>query len=86
MLTPLAIAWLTVTVILAALSIYRSILVMREDDQLFISQAETALAAEYADRLRKIQHVEVFLKSFTAASGVLFVVMAAAWVYRGLNG
>ena len=86
MLTPLTIIWAGVTVMLAGLSIYRSILVMYEDDQLFIGKPETAVAAHYAARLSKIKHVETFLKVFTAASGGLLVLIAAMWFYRGLYG
>lgn len=86
MLTPLAVIWGAVTVVLAGLSIYRSILVMNEDAQLFIGKPEAALAAEYAGRLRKIKHIEAFLKVFTVASGGLLLLMAALWVYQGLYG
>ena len=86
MLTQMAVIWGAVTVVLAGLSIYRSILVMHEDDQLFIGKAEAALAAEYAGRLTKIKHIETFLKVFTAASAGLLLLMAALWVYRGLYG
>jgi hypothetical protein len=86
MLTPMMIFWAVITVVLAGLSIYRSILVMYEDDQLFIGSAEAALAAEYAGRLRKIQHVETVLKVFTVASGALFLATAGLWFYRGIFG
>jgi len=86
MLTPMMVTWAVVTVVLAGLSIYRSILVMHEDDQIFLDSAEAAFAAEYAERLRKILHVETYLKVFTAASGTLFLVAAAMWFYRGLYG
>jgi hypothetical protein len=86
MLTPMMIFWAVITVVLAGLSIYRSILVMYEDDQLFIGSAEAALAAEYAGRLRKIQHVETVLKVFTVASGALFLAIAGLWFYRGIFG
>lgn len=86
MLTQMMIVWGVVTVILAGLSIYRSILVMYEDDQIFIDNTEAALAAEYAARLRKIQHVETYLKVFTVTSGALFLTIAAMWFYRGLYG
>ena len=86
MLTPMMIFWAVITVVLAGLSIYRSILVMYENDQLFIGSAEAALAAEYAGRLRKIQHVETVLKVFTVASGALFLAIAGLWFYRGIFG
>jgi hypothetical protein len=86
MVTPTAIVWGVVTTVLVGLSIYRSILVMYEDDQIFIDKAEAALAAEYAGRLRKILHVEMYLKVFTVASGALFLAMAAMWFYKGLYG
>lgn len=86
MLTPLTYIWGSVTTVLAGLSIYRSILVMYEDDQLFIGKQEAAMAAHYAARLSKIKHVETFLKVFTAASGGLLLLIAAIWFYKGIYG
>ena len=86
MLTSMMIFWAVITVVLAGLSIYRSILVMYENDQLFIGSAEAALAAEYAGRLRKIKHIETYLKVFTVASGALFLAIAGLWFYRGIFG
>ena len=86
MLTPLTYFWGAVTTVLAGLSIYRSILVMYEDDQIFIGKQEAAMAAHYAARLSQIKHVETFLKVFTAASGGLLVLIAAIWFYKGIYG
>lgn len=86
MLTPLTMIWAAITLVVAGLAIYRSILVMYEDDQLFIGKPEAAVAALYAARLSKIKHVEAFLTLLTAASGGLLLLIAAVWVYQGLYG
>ena len=86
MVTPLTIIWAVVTTVLAGLSIYRSILVMYEDDQIFIDKPEAGVAAQYAARLSKIKHVETFLKVFTVASGGLLLLIVSIWFYQQLYG
>jgi hypothetical protein len=86
MLTTLSTIWVAVTVILVALSIHRSILVMREEDTIFLSEVESQTAAHYAGILRRLLRLEFVLKIFTFASGGLMLLIAALWVYQGLYG
>ena len=86
MLTTLSTIWVMVTVVLVALSIHRSILVMREDDQIFLAEAESQAAAHYAGILNRLKRLEFVLKIFTFSSGGLMLLIAALWVYQGLYG
>ena len=50
----LLIAWGIVTGILIILLIYRSTLTMKEDDQLFLDESSSAMAAEQRDLIAKV--------------------------------
>jgi predicted ABC-type exoprotein transport system permease subunit len=84
MLTTLSIIWVVVTVILVLLSIHRSILVMREEDTIFLSEAEASMRDHYAEILRRLRRLELVLKIFTFASGGLMLLIAVLWAYQGL--
>ncbi len=84
MLMPLSISWVGVTVVMIGLAIYRGVLVMHEDDQVFLDKAEAAFETESAQQLVKLKKVERVLKLTTALSAVLFVVVAGLWFYQGL--
>ena len=84
MLATLSIIWVVVTVILVLLSIHRSILVMREEDTIFLSEAEASMRNHYAEILRRLRRLELVLKIFTFASGGLMLLIAALWAYQGL--
>jgi hypothetical protein len=86
MLTTMIAIWAVVTVILVALSIHRSIFVMREEDTVFLSEAGRSTAAQYAQVLHKIQRLELVLKIFSFSSGGLMLLIAALWVYKNLYG
>jgi len=84
MLSTLIMIWVAVTVILVLLSIHRSILVMREEDTIFLSEGETRTAAHYADVLNRLKRTEVILKIVTFASGGLMVLIAILWVVQSV--
>ena len=86
MLTTLITIWVVVTVILVALSIHRSILVMREEDTITLSEAERSTAEQYAKILQRLKRVEFFLKILSFSSGGLMLVIAALWAYQHLYG
>ena len=86
MLTTMIAIWVVVTVILIALSIHRSIFVMREEDTIFLSKAERSTADEYAEILRRLKRLEFVLKIFSFSSGGLMLLIAALWVYQQLYG
>ena len=81
----LLIVWAVLTVVLIVLLIYRSTLSMHEDDQLFLDQAESHMAQEQTALLQRINRLTMPVRTLTAASGLLGLVLVAIWVYRGLN-
>jgi hypothetical protein len=75
------IAWLALTLILILLLIYRSTLVMHEDDQLFLNDSESHMAKEQNEVLSKLQKVQPWVRVFTGLSGLLALVLVGMWVY-----
>ena len=88
-LSPLMLLWITwsaVTVVLVGLVIYRAVVGIHEEDQLFLNRAQTAPEMEQALTLKRIHHLDLFIKGFGILSGVLLLVIAAIWVYGGFYG
>ena len=86
MLTTMIGIWTVVTVILIALSIHRSIFVMREEDTIFLSRGERSTKAECETIFRKLRRLEGVLKVVSFSSGALMFLIAAVWVYQRLYG
>jgi len=84
-MTILLIAWAGLTTVLVLLLIYRSTLTMHEDDQLFLSEAESQLEKEQVENTRRMDRVTPFVRLFGAASGLLILVIAGMWIYQGLT-
>ena len=77
--------WVVVTIILVALSIHRSIFVMREQDTIFLSKGERSTSDEYAKIFKRLKRLEVVLKTFFFSSGGLALFIAALWLYQRLS-
>jgi hypothetical protein len=81
----LLLVWGLVTVALVALLVYRGFLESREDDQIYISQAEEHMAAEQRDIIAKVTRLGGPIKALSIASGALLVVCAGAWLWSGFS-
>jgi len=81
----LLIAWGIVTGILVILLIYRSTLTMKEDDQLFLDESSSAMAAEQTELIAKVNKLNPLVKVLGASSGLMLLVVAGWAVYIGLN-
>ena len=81
----LLIAWGIVTGILIILLIYRSTLTMKEDDQLFLDESSSAMAAEQTELIAKVNKLNPLVKVLGASSGLMILVVAGWAVYIGLN-
>lgn len=77
--------WGILTTILVILIIYRSTLTMHEDDQLFLSETESHMEVEQRDLLKKVHRITPIVSLLGATSGLLILVIAGIWVYRGLS-
>lgn len=86
MLTTMIAVWAVVAVILVALSIHRSIFVMREQDTIFVSKGERSASHEYAAIFQQLKRLELFLKIFSFSSGGLMLLIAVLWLHQRLFG
>jgi hypothetical protein len=77
--------WAGLTVVLIALVIYRALVGIHEEDQIFLDRAEAALEREQLEVVRKINRIDPIIKSLAIASGSLVLVLIGIWIYRGLN-
>lgn len=77
----LLILWGAITLVLVVLLIYRSTLVMHEDDQLFLSEGENQLALEQQQLQRRMDKLQPFVRACGALSVLLLVVLAGLGLY-----
>jgi hypothetical protein len=77
--------WAVLTTALVILLIYRSALAMHEDDQLFLNNSESPLEREQQQVMQRMKQVRPFVNILSASSGLLVLVMAGLWVWRGWN-
>jgi len=82
----LGIIWGAISVLLVLMIIYRAVLGIHEDNQIFLDRAEAALEQEQVETLHQISRANLFVKVLSIASGALLVVIASLWVYGGLYG
>ena len=85
MLNVLTISWASVTVILVGLLIYRALIGMREEDQLFLASGEEHMARDQQVLQARISHVNKFAVWLGALSGLLLIGMAALWVLANFH-
>lgn len=84
LLVILLIVWGAVTTLLILVMIYRSIVGMHEDDQLFLDRAEAQLEQEQKEVLSKLKRTDPWVKLLGITSGVLLAVIVGVWLYQGL--
>jgi hypothetical protein len=77
-------AWGAVTAVFVILMIYRSLVSMREDDQLFLNPVQSAMEAEQIEVRHKISRLAPYTKGFGWTSAGLAVVIAGLWIYQAL--
>ena len=82
--TLLLLVWAALTVVLVGLWIYRAIIGMQEEDQIFLDRAEAALEQNQIETLRRINRLDPILKVLAIDSGGLLLILGAVWVYQGL--
>ncbi len=79
-------SWGAVTAVLIALVIYGNTLSSREEDQLYLNQAEQVMmASEQQVLISKMQHLARAIIYLSVISGVLLLASASLWVWIGLN-
>ena len=82
----LFVSWGVITGVLVVLVIYRAMLSSREDDQLFLNQAEDQMmASEQRVLIGKMDKLSRPIVALAVLSGVLLVVAAGTWIYYGFH-
>lgn len=81
----LLVAWTVITAVLIALFIYRSVLGMREDDELILDAAEEHIVREQRELQARLERLHKPLLALGVTSGALLLVMGAMVLYRGLK-
>jgi hypothetical protein len=85
LMTMLLVLWGVLTTILVILLIYRSTLSMHEDDQLFLDQSESHMEQEQTALIARLNRLQVPVRLFGAASGLLILIIFGMWIWKGLN-
>lgn len=85
LLVVLLIVWGLVTAALVLVVIYRSVVSLHEDDQLFLSAGEAQLAKEQQEVVAQLDRSAPYVKYLGAASGVLLAVIIGVWLYQGFT-
>jgi hypothetical protein len=79
-------SWGAVTAVLVVLVIYGNTLSSREEDQLYLNQAEQVMmASEQVLLIGKMKHLARIIVYLAALSGLLLLASASLWVWIGLN-
>ena len=76
----LTITWASVTVVLVGLLIYRALIGMREEDQLFLASGEEHIAREQQVLQARISSVNKFAVWLGVLSSLLLIGIATIWV------
>ena len=82
MLNILLVVWGVATVALVGLLIYRSLLSMKEDDQLFLSAGEAKIEAEQKEIVSKLNRITPWTKGLGFASLGLLFLSGGIWLYE----
>ena len=82
-LTMLFSAWSVVTAVLVVLLIYRATLSSKEDDQIFIDEAEHLHSEEQQEIVTRMTRLRRPIIALSAISAVLLLSSVSFWVYQG---
>jgi hypothetical protein len=85
LLSALWVFWSSITVALAGLLIYRSLVAMKEEDQLFLDPAESHLEREQRAILTRLHRLTPLIRTLAVVSAALLALIAGIWIYRGIQ-
>ena len=86
LLSALWVFWGSITMALAGLLIYRSLVAMKEEDQLFLDPAEWQLEREQRSILTQLGKLTPLIRALAVVSATLLALIAGIWIYRGVLG
>ena len=81
MMLQLLIAWGVVVALLIILLIYRSTLVMHEDDQLFLAESEQGMKADQEDVHRRMSKIAPYVRIAQICTAALSVLIVGDWLW-----
>lgn len=85
-LTYLLVSWGAVTAVLVGLIVYGNALSTREDDELYLNQAEQVMmASEQQALIGKMHSLLRVIIPLAILSGILFLMSASVWVWIGFH-
>ena len=82
-LNMLMICWIVITIVLVALVVYRGTLSSREDDQIFIDEAEKHHYDEQIAIIAQMSRLTKPIIALSVLSGILLLASAGVWIYSG---
>jgi hypothetical protein len=77
--------WAAITSVFVILMIYRSLITMREDDQLFLDPMQTAMENEQKAVQQKLNQIRPYAKGLGFASAVLGAGLVGVWVFQAIT-
>ena len=80
------VVWAAITLMLVGLMIYRSLIGLKEDDQLFLGNTDSKLEVEQQTLLKRIERLKPVIMSLAVASVLVLCAIGGIWVYRGIVG
>lgn len=85
LLVILLIVWGVITAALLVVVIYRSVIGLHEDDQLFLGTGEGQMEQEQKQVMAQLTRTEPYLRYLGAACGALLAVIVGVWLYQGFT-
>lgn len=81
----LVIAWGVVTTLLILLAIYRGMIGMHQEEQVFLTSASRGFESESAEASARIARLRPYLVATTTLSALLALCIAAIWVTQAVQ-
>ena len=85
LLTILSSSWGVITTFLVVAVVYRGVLSTREDDQIFLDDAEQHYYREQQIIIARISRLKGPIITLSLASAVLFLTTMGVWIYQGYS-
>jgi hypothetical protein len=85
LLTLFSSSWGVVTVVLIGTIVYRGVLSTKEDDQIFLDDAEQHYYQEQQDIIARISRLKGPIIALSLVSGILFLSTLGIWIYQGYS-
>jgi hypothetical protein len=88
-LTGLWVAFGAAAGLLLFLIVYRAVVGIKEDDQLFLdanNAAEARVQSEQQAILTRVNRLTLYIRVLWVASGAVLLTIAGVWIYRGVVG